>query len=196
MKYLSFLLPFILFILACSPTHRDTEWLRQAKAHYNAGQTDSVLTYLYKINENQLNEEELRTFQRVKFATYIQTEPESFRQMRELADYYQQQKDTAHLQTLRKSLFRDYNFRKKYLQADSILNEIQRAYIHQSDSNGILWTYSMKASLHESDGRLDSALYYIDKRMTGEKTPSRRKYHYYQKAQLLMKVQASTDTHR
>ena len=107
MKNLSFLLPLTLFILACSPTHRDAEWLRQAEAHYNAGQTDSVLTYLYKINENQLNEEELRTFQRVKFATYIQTEPESFRQMRELADYYQQQKDTAYLQTLRKSLFRE-----------------------------------------------------------------------------------------
>ena len=193
MKHLPFLLPLTLFILACSPTHRDAEWLRQAEAHYNAGQMDSVLTYLYKINENKLNEEELRTFQRVKFATYIQTEPESFRQMRELADYYQQQKDTAHLQTLRKSLFRDYNFRKKYLQADSILNEIQRAYIHQSDSNGILWTYSMKASLHESGGRLDSALYYIDKRMAGEKQPSRRKYHYYQKAQLLMKVQAYTE---
>ena len=193
MKHL-FLPLLLLFITACtSTTHRDSEWVKQAEAHYDAGKTDSVLTYLYKINENKLNEEELRTFQRVKFATYIQTEPESFRQMRELADYYQQQKDTAHLQTLRKSLFRDYNFRKKYLQADSILNEIQRAYIHQSDSNGILWTYSMKASLHESGGRLDSALYYIDKRMASEKQPSRRKYRYYQKAQLLMKAQAYTE---
>ena len=193
MKHI-FLPLLLLFFTACtSTTHRDSEWVKQAEAHYDAGKTDSVLTYLYKINENKLNEEELRTFQRVKFATYIQTEPESFRQMRELADYYQQQKDTAHLQTLRKSLFRDYNFRKKYPQADSILNEIQRAYIHQSDSNGILWTYSMKASLHESGGRLDSALYYIDKRMASEKQPARRKYRYYQKAQLLMKAQAYTE---
>ena len=111
MKHLPFLLTLILFILACSPTHRDAEWLRQAEAHYNAGQTDSVLTYLYKINENQLNEEELRTFQRVKFATIIQTEPESIKQMKELAGYYLQQKDTIHLQTMRKILYRDYNFR-------------------------------------------------------------------------------------
>ena len=193
MKHL-FLPLLLLFITACtSTTHQDSEWVKQAEAHYDAGKTDSVLTYLYKINENKLNEEELRTFQRVKFATYIQTEPESFRQMRELADYYQQQKDTAHLQTLRKSLFRDYNFRKKYLQADSILNEIQRTYIHQCDSNGILWTYSMKARLHESDGRIDSALYYIDKRMTSEKSLSKRKYHYYQKALLLMKTKDHTD---
>ena len=113
MKHHSFLLPFILFILACSPTHRDAEWLRQAEAHYNAGQTDSVLTYLYKINENQLTEEELRTFQRVKFATIIQTEPESIKQMKELAAYYLQQKDTIHLQTMRKILYRDYKFREK-----------------------------------------------------------------------------------
>ena len=182
----------LLLLTACTSTHRDSEWVRQAEAHYDAGKTDSVLTYIYKINENKLNEEELRTFQRIKFATFIQTESEGFRQMRELADYYQQQKDTAHLQTLRKSLFRDYNFRKKYLQADSILNEIQRTYIHQCDSNGILWTYSMKARLHESGGRIDSALYYIDKRMTSEKSLSKRKYHYYQKAQLLMKTQAYT----
>ena len=193
MKHL-FLPLLLLFITACtSSTHRDSEWVKQAEAHYDAGKTDSVLTYLYKINENKLNEEELRTFQRVKFATYIQTEPESFRQMRELADYYQQQKDTAHLQTLRKSLFRDYNFRKKYPQADSILNEIQRTYIHQCDSNGILWTYSMKARLYESGGRIDSALYYIDKRMTSEKSLSKRKYHYYQKALLLMKTKNHTD---
>ena len=183
----------LLLLTACTPTHRDSEWVRQAEAHYDAGKTDSVLTYIYKINENKLNEEELRTFQRIKFATFIQTESEGFRQMRELADYYQQQKDTAHLQTLRKSLFRDYNFRKKYPQADSILNEIQRTYIHQCDSNGILWTYSMKARLHESDGRIDSALYYIDKRMTSEKSLSKRKYHYYQKALLLMKTKDHTD---
>ena len=189
----SFLLFLALLLLtACTPTHRDSEWVRQAEAHYDAGKTDSVLTYIYKINENKLNEEELRTFLRIKFATFIQTESEGFRQMRELADYYQQQKDTTHLQTLRKSLFRDYNFRKKYLQADSILNEIQRTYIHQCDSNGILWTYSMKARLHESGGRIDSALYYIDKRMTSEKILSKRKYHYYQKALLLMKTQAYT----
>lgn len=192
-NYIFFVIIYALPITACTPTHRDSEWVKQAEAHYDAGKTDSVLTYLYKINENKLNEEEFRIFQRVKFATYIQTDPEGFRQMRELADYYQQQKDTAHLQTLRKSLFRDYNFREKYPQADSILNEIQRTYIHRSDSNGILWTYSMKAHLHESGGRLDSALYYMEKRMAGEKKPSRRKYHYYQKAQLLMKTQAYTE---
>ena len=110
MKHLPFLHPLILFILACSPTHRDTEWLRQAEAHYNAGQTDSVLPNLYKINENQLNEEELRTFQRVKFAAIYQTEPESIKQMKELADYNLQQKDPIHLQTMRKILYRNYNF--------------------------------------------------------------------------------------
>ncbi|MBQ3610349.1 MAG: hypothetical protein IJA03_09975, partial [Bacteroidaceae bacterium] len=54
----------LLFFTACTSTHRDSEWLKQAEAHYDAGKTDSVLTYIYKINENKLNEEELRTFQR------------------------------------------------------------------------------------------------------------------------------------
>ena len=192
-NYILFNIVYALFLMSCTPTHQDSEWVKRAEAHYEAGQNDSVLTYIYKINENKLTEEELRTFQRVKFATHMQTEPESIEQMKELADYYQQQKDTVHLQTMRKSLFRDYNFREKYLQADSILNEIQQTYIHQNNSNGILWSYSMKARLHESNGRLDSALYYIDKRMAGEKNPSKRKFHYYQKAQLLMKTQAYTD---
>ena len=40
---------------------------------------------------------------------------------------------------------------------------------------------------------MESALYYIDKRMAGEKKPAIRKYRYYQKAQLLMKAQAYTE---
>ena len=191
--YILFAIVYALLLTACTPTHRDSEWLKQAEEHFDAGSTDSILPYLYKINENLLSEEEQRTFFRLKFATFIQTDPEGYKQMKELADYYQQQKDTAHLQTMRKSLYRDYNFREKTVQADSILNEIQQTYIHQRDSNGIRWTYSMKAHLYESMGKMDSALYYIDKRMAGEKTPSRHKYHYYQKAQLLMKTQAYTE---
>ena len=183
----------LLLLTACTSTNRNSEWLKQAEEHFDAGSTDSILPYLYKINENLLSEEEQRTFFRLKFATFIQTDSEGYKQMKELADYYQQQKDTAHLQTMRKSLYRDYNFREKYVQADSVLNEIQRTYIHQKDTNGILWSYSMKARLHESGGRIDSALYYIDKRMTSEKSLSKRKYHYYQKAQLLMKTKDHTD---
>jgi len=176
--------------MGCTTTHRDSEWLKQAEEHFDAGRTDSILTYLYKINENRLSEEDQRTFFRMKFATFIQTDPEGYKQMKELADYYQQQKDTAHLQTMRKALYRDYNFREKYVQADSVLNEIQRTYIHRKDTNGILWSYSMKAHLHESTGRIDSALYCIDKRMEAEKNYPKRKYRLYQKAQLLMKTQS------
>ena len=188
--YILFAIVYALLLTACTPTHRDSEWLKQAEEHFDAGRTDSILTYLYKINENRLSEEEQRTFFRMKFATFIQTDPEGYKQMKELADYYQQQKDTAHLQTMRKSLYRDYNFREKYVQADSVLNEIQRTYIHRKDTNGILWSYSMKAHLHESGGRIDSALYYIDKRMEAEKNHPKRKYRLYQKAQLLLKTQA------
>ena len=180
----------LLFLTSCTSTNCNSEWLKQAEEHFNAERTDSILTYLYKINENRLSEEEQRTFFRMKFATFIQTDPEGYKQMKELADYYQQQKDTAHLQTMRKVLYRDYNFREKYVQADSVLNEIQRTYIHRKDTNGILWSYSMKAHLHESTGRIDSALYYIDKRMEAEKNHPKRKYRLYQKAQLLLKTQA------
>ena len=188
--YILFAIVYALLLTACTPTHRDSEWLKQAEEHFDAGSTDSILPYLYKINENLLSEEEQRTFFRLKFATFIQTDPEGYKQMKELADYYQQQKDTAHLQTMRKSLYRDYNFREKYVQADSVLNEIQRTYIHRKDTNGILWSYSMKAHLHESTGRTDSALYYIDKRMEAEKNHPKRKYRLYQKALLLIKSQA------
>ena len=188
--YILFAIVYALLLTACTPTHRDSEWLKQAEEHFDAERTDSILTYLYKINENRLSEEEQRTFFRMKFATFIQTDPEGYKQMKELADYYQQQKDTAHLQTMRKALYRDYNFREKYVQADSVLNEIQRTYIHRKDTNGILWSYSMKAHLHESTGRIDSALYYIDKRMEAEKNHPKRKYRLYQKAQLLLKTQA------
>lgn len=191
--YILFAIVYALLLTACTPTHRDSEWLKQAEEHFDAVRTDSILTYLYKINENRLSEEEQRTFFRIKFATFIQTDPQGYKQMKELADYYQQQKDTAHLQTMRKALYRDYNFREKYVQADSVLNEIQRTYIHRKDTNGILWSYSMKAHLHESGGRIDSALYYIDKRMTSKKSLSKRKYHYYQKALLLMKTKNHTD---
>ena len=180
-------------LAACMPARRDSEWLKQAEAHFDAGRTDSILTYLYKINENKLTEEERRDFDRMKFATIIQTEPEAFAQMKELTDYYQFQKDTNHLQTMRKALYRDYSFREKYVQADSILNEIQRTYIHRKDTNGILWSYSIKAHLHESAGRIDSALYYIDKRLEAEKNHPNRKYRLYQKARLLLKIQAYAD---
>ena len=180
----------LLFLTSCTSTNCNSEWLKQAEEHFDARRTDSILTYLYKINENRLSEEEQRTFFRIKFATFIQTDPQGYKQMKELADYYQQQKDTVHLQTMRKALYRDYNFREKYVQADSVLNEIQRTYIHRKDTNGILWSYSMKAHLHESGGRIDSALYYIDKRMEAEKNHPKRKYRLYQKAQLLLKTQA------
>lgn len=189
----SLLLLALLLITACTSTHRNSEWLKQAEAHYEAGRADSVLTYLYRINENQLSEEENRTFLRIKFATIVQTEPEALDKMNGLASYYQQQKDTTHLQTIRKVIYQHYSFREKQPQADSILNVMQQTYIQRKDTNGILWSYSMKANLHESAGRMDSTLYYIDKRIEAEKSTSAPKHRYYRKALLLMKTQAYTE---
>ena len=90
MKPLSFLLS-LLFFIACTPTNRNSEWLRQAEAQSDAGRTDSILTYLYKINENKLSEEESRTFHRIKLATVMNNAPKAVDKMYELASYYLQQ---------------------------------------------------------------------------------------------------------
>lgn len=193
MKSLLLSLPLLLFITACTPTHRNSEWLKQAEEQHEARHPDSVLTYLYKINENQLTEEENRIFLRIKFATLLQTEPEALEQMTELANYYQQKKDTIHLQTMQSILYRHYSFGGKYAQADSILNIMHQTYLHQKDTNGIARIYAMKANLHESAGKTDSALYYLDKRIKAEANNSSRKHHYYRKAQLFLKKQAYTD---
>ena len=79
--YILFAIVYALLLTACTPTHRDSEWLKQAEEHFDAGRTDSILTYLYKINENRLSEEEQRTFFRMKFTTFIQTDPEGYKQM-------------------------------------------------------------------------------------------------------------------
>ena len=76
MKHFPFFLSF-LFLIACTPTNRNSEWLRQAEAQSDAGRTDSILTYLYKINENKLSEEESRTFHRIKLATVMNNAPEA-----------------------------------------------------------------------------------------------------------------------
>ena len=187
MKPLSFLLS-LLFFIACTPTNRNSEWLKQAEAQSDAGRTDSILTYLYKINENKLSEEESRTFHRIKLATVMNNAPEAVDKMYELATYYLQQNDTTHLQTMRKVLYRNYAFNKQYHQADSILQVMLHLYTHQQDTTGIRWYYSMKTSLHQDAGKIDSALYYFDKRMAIPHGRKATAYEHYWKAQLWMQA--------
>lgn len=155
---------------------------------------DSVLTYLYKINENQLTEEESRTFYRVKFATTFHVEPENIAKMHELAEYYRQQNDTTHLQTMRNTLYKIHSFREQYPQADSILHEMLSVYTHRKNTKGISWFYRQKAYLHEKKEEMDSAIYYMDKYMETDTLTSNRKHRYYRKALLLMKTQAYAES--
>ena len=187
MKYLSFFLPVLLFI-ACTSTNRNSEWLKQAEAHHEAGRTDSILTYLYKINENKLSEEESHTFHRIKLTTIMHNDKEGQDKMYELATYYLQQNDTTHLQTMRSVLYRNYAFNKQFHQADSILQVMLGIYTHQQDTTGIRWYYSMKTNLHQSAGRIDSALYYFDKRMAIPYGRKATAYEHYWKAQLWMQA--------
>ena len=189
MKHLSFLLPFLLFI-ACTPTSRNSEWLKQAEAHYEAERYDSTLTYLYKIDENRLSEEENRTFLRLTYSIVLQSEQKAIDKMHELTTYYQEQNDTTHLQTMRAILFRNYSFRKEYEKADSIVRKMQQTYHIKNDTAGYLQTYSLKTNLHENIGNIDSALYYIDKRMEAAKTNSQRMHLHYRKSGLLLEKQA------
>ena len=187
MKYLSFFLPVLLFI-ACTSTNRNSEWLKQAEAHHEAGRTDSILTYLYKINENKLSEKESHTFHRIKLTTIMHNDKEGQDKMYELATYYLQQNDTTHLQTMRSVLYRNYAFNKQFHQADSILQVMLGIYTHQQDTTGIRWYYSMKTNLHQSAGRIDSALYYFDKRMAIPYGRKATAYEHYWKAQLWMQA--------
>ena len=187
MKHLSFCFIFLFFI-ACTPANQNSEWLKQAEAHYTAGKTDSILTYLYKINENKLSEEESRTFHRIKLTTVMHNDPESLEKMHELATYYIQQNDTTHLQTMRSVLYRNYVFNNQYHQADSILQVMLHLYINKKDTTGIRWYYSMKTNLHQSAGRIDSALYYFDKRMAIPHGRKATAYEHYWKAQLWMQA--------
>ena len=187
MKHIPFLLTLLLFI-ACTSSNRNSEWLKQAEAHYEAGRGDSILTYLYKINENKLSEEENRTFHRIKLATVMQNAPEDLKKMNELATYYLQQNDTTHLQTMRGVLYRNYAFNKQYHRADSILQVMLHIYTHQQDTIGIRWYYSMKTHLHQSAGKIDSALHYFDKCMAISKGGKATPYEHYQKAQLWMQA--------
>jgi hypothetical protein len=187
MKHIPFLLTLLLFI-ACTSSNRNSEWLKQAEAHYEAGRGDSILTYLYKINENKLSEEENRTFHRIKLATVMQNAPEDLKMMHELATYYLQQNDTTHLQTMRGVLYRNYAFNKQYHRADSILQVMIHIYTHQQDTIGIRWYYSMKTHLHQSAGKIDSALHYFDKCMAISKGGKATPYEHYQKAQLWMQA--------
>ena len=187
MKHLSFFFIFLFFI-ACTPTNKNSEWLKQVEAHYEAQRTDSILTYLYKINENKLSEEESRTFHRIKLATVMHNDPESLEKMHELATYYIQQNDTTHLQAMRSILYRNYAFNKQFHQADSILQVMLGIYTHQQDTTGIRWYYSMKTNLHQSAERIDSALYYFDKRIAITKDKKATAYEHYWKAQLWMQA--------
>ena len=188
MKHIPFLLTLLLFI-ACTSSNRNSEWLlKQAEAHYEAGRGDSILTYLYKINENKLSEEENRTFHRIKLATVMQNAPEDLKKMNELATYYLQQNDTTHLQTMRGVLYRNYAFNKQYRRADSILQVMRHIYTHQQNTTGIRWYYSMKTHLHQSAGKIDSALHYFDKCMAISKEGKATPYEHYQKAQLWLQA--------
>ena len=187
MKPLSFILT-LLFFIACTPTNRNSEWLKQAEAHHEAGRADSILTYLYKIDENKLSEDESRTFHRIKLATVMNNAPEAVEKMHELAAYYIQQNDTTHLQTMRGVLYRNYAFNKQYHRADSILQAMLHIYTHQQDTTGIRWYYSMKANLHQDAGRIDSALHYFDKRMAIPHGRKATAYDHYRKAQLWMQA--------
>lgn len=187
MKSLSFFLP-VFFFIACTPTNRNSEWLKQAEEHYETKRTDSILTYLYKIDENKLSEDESRTFYRIKLATVMHNDKESQEKMYELATYYLQQNDTTHLQTMRSILYRNYAFNKQYHQADSILQVMLHIYTHQQDTTGIRWYYSMKTNLHQSAGKIDSALYYFDKHMAIPHGRKATAYDHYWKAQLWMQA--------
>lgn len=195
MKNMILFLTFIVAvsITACTSTNRNSEWLAQAVVHHDAGRADSVLTYLYKINENQLTEEESRTFYRVKFATILHIEPEDIARMNELADYYRRQDDTTHLQTMRTALYKSYLYKEQYPQADSILHEMLSVYTHRKNTKGISWFYYQKANLHENKEETDSALYYMDKYIAADTLASNRKHRYYRKAQLLMSTKAYTE---
>ena len=189
MKHLSFLLPFFLFI-ACSPTSRNSEWLKQAEAHYEAGRQDSTLSYLYKIDENLLTAEENRTFLRLTYSIVLQSEQKAIDKMHELATYYQEQNDTTHLQTIRTALFRNLFFRKEYAKADSIIRKMQQTYLAKNDTSGILQTYSYQSMIHEDLGNTDSSLYYISQRLEATKNTSQRMFLHYRKADILLKSQA------
>ena len=193
MKPLSFLIT-LLFFIACTPTNRNSEWLRQAEAHHEAGRGDSILTYLYKINENKLSEEESRTFHRIKLATVMNNAPEAVEKMHELATYYIQQNDTTHLQTMRGVLYRNYAFNKQYHLADSILQHMLQIYTHQQDTTGIRRYYSMKTNLYQSAGKIDSALYYFNRCMAIPHGRKATAYEHYRKAQLWMQAGQYTQT--
>lgn len=184
MRYTPLLL--LLFVVACTAPNRNAEWLQQAEKHSRAGQTDSVLTVLYRIDENRLSAEDRHTFYRLTFSCTLADGPEALQQIHETAAYYEERGDTANLEVMRSILVQNYRYGHSYARADSLLQLMERDYTLRGDSSGLRWTYAMKARICEQQGMTDSALYYIDRRIGLERNRRQVRYQYAWKADVLL----------
>lgn len=191
MRYIPLLL--LLFIAACSSPDRNAEWLQQAEAHSKAGQVDSILTYLYKINEEKLTEEDRHAYYRLKYSSAFFNTPEDKRQLHETAAYYEEKDDTANLEVMRSILVQRYVHDRSYAEADSILQLMWREYRQQGNSQRMGWVYGMKARLFEEQGTTDSAIHYIDKRIAQERRVPQVRYRYAKKADILSGARAYSE---
>lgn len=184
MRYTPLLL--LLFVVACTAPNRNAECLQQAERHSWAGQADSVLTYLYRIDENRLSVEDRHTFYRLTFSCTLADGPEALQQMHATAAYYEERGDTANLEVMRNALVQNYRYGRSYARADSLLQLMERDYTLRGDSNGLRWTCAMRARICEQQGMTDSALYYIDRRIGLERNRLQAKYQYAWKADVLL----------
>lgn len=183
MKHILFL-P-LLLITACTSPNRNAEWLQQAETHWKSGQTDSTLTYLYKINEEKLSGKEKYDYYRLKYSSAFSNEPEANRQMEQATAWYEETNDTNNLTVMRSVLFQHYRYENQCERADSVLRLMKQCYEERNDSMGFVQIYSMKALLFEQLGMTDSALYYMDKRIARERTKPQVRYRYVRKSDIL-----------